>query len=224
LPRVNTTNGTNVLAFTLQVDTRLPAAFSPQVTGQVSNGSWDAVLMADLAPAWTAKNPAPQRGYYTMILPGNLQYCGQQPGGDSCGTVTVDALGNLTAVLSLADGVGASVSQSVPVAASGVWPLYFNPSAGPRSRFWAGWASTPMPRPASAGRSIGSKPRGREPYYPNGFDTNSVLQGGIYVKTNILILTNPVHHPHRRQSVGSGHRPRMTVSGKGNYESADQSV
>jgi Divergent InlB B-repeat domain len=187
---VNATSGTNVLSVTLQIDTTNTSNPSPQVSGQVSNGTWDATLTADLAPAWTAKKPAPQTGTYTMALPGNGTGVAS-PGGDSYGTVTVNNLGNLTAALHLSDGVNLSLSQSVPVAASGLWPLYLAPSTGPAQPL-IGWISFNTNAPASFGGLVNwIKAPAPGTYYTNGFNTNATLQGSIFSKTTSLKLTNP---------------------------------
>ncbi|MGA3181093.1 MAG: hypothetical protein ABSF38_12175 [Verrucomicrobiota bacterium] len=224
LASFDTTNGGNILSLTLQLDTANIISPSTQVTGQVSSaGNWDAILIADHAPVWTSKHPAPQAGYYTMILPGNPNTAAS-PGGDSYGTVTVDKLANLTAVLHLADGLGAGLSQSVPVAASGVWPLYFTPLSG-LTQPLLGWVSFNTNAPASfTGQVNWIKAAGPGPYYPSGFDTNAVLQGGIYVGTNILKLASSSI----TLSCGDLSVPLtdpVTLSGKGKkYESADGSL
>jgi hypothetical protein len=190
---VNTTNGTNHLSVTLQLDPGSPGGAPPQITGQVSNGTWESPLTNDLAPVWTAKNPAPQEGYYTMALPGNPGAT-NSPGGDSWGTATVSKTGNVKAVLNLADGAGVSVSQSAPVSALGLWPLYFYTSKGaPQTVLgWVGLGTNPAV--SFATNSLVNWIRGAGPggYYTNGFTNSAVLLGGVYEKTNRLSLTNPV--------------------------------
>jgi hypothetical protein len=190
LATVTATNGTNQLTVTLQLDTTNLINPSIQATGSVVNGTnWDAMLLADVAPVWTTKKPAPQQGSYTMALAGSTN-AAASPGGDSYGTVTVDSLANLSTVLNLADGV--TLSQSVPVAASGMWPLYLTPLTGVAQPL-IGWISFNTNAPAGfSGLVSWNKAAGPGLYYTNGFDTHGILQGSIYASTNYLLLTNPV--------------------------------
>jgi hypothetical protein len=188
LATVQATSKTNSLTVTLQLDA---TGLSDQATGDVSNGTWDAILMADRVPLWTAKNPATQAGQYTFVLPGNAD-AANSPGGDSYGTITVDKLGNLKAIGTLADNV--SFSQSVPLSKYGIWPLYFAPGGVPQTLL--GWVTFNTNPPVGFGGPVNwIKAAGKGTYYTNGFITNSVLLGSLYVvpahQTSGLSLTNP---------------------------------
>jgi hypothetical protein len=111
-----TSTGKNALTTSLQLD------FGNQsVTGTVSNGSFTAQLFGGQAVFNSTNKATNYEGRYTLIIPGtNDATVG--PLGASYGTVTVNALGNITFAGSLADGT--SISQSSVLSADGAWPLY----------------------------------------------------------------------------------------------------
>jgi Fibronectin type III domain len=87
------------------------------VNGQVSDGVWVAALSGQRGGFDARNNPAPGRGYYTIVFAsaGGV-------GGHGFGTVNVSAGGTVRFAGSLADG--AKVSQSAPLSLDGQWPLY----------------------------------------------------------------------------------------------------
>jgi hypothetical protein len=185
------TNGENVLSVAIQLG---QSGLTDKATGSVSNAEFGASLTAYRAPGWTAATPAPQAGSYTLVLPGNTN-AAAGPGGDSYGTVKVDALGNLTAVGTLADNV--SFSQSVPLSMNGKWPLYITPSGVPQPL--VGWVAFDTNgvggSPAGfTGTVTWVKGAGSGNLYPGGFTNTSVLLGSAYSaawqRTNGLGLTN----------------------------------
>ena len=93
-----------------------------QITGTIGDGTWTASVLAHRAVFNKTDNLAPQAGRYTLIVPGDDQDAANQPGGDSFGTVTVDAGGNVKFSGVLADGT--KVSQKVPLSKNGWWPLF----------------------------------------------------------------------------------------------------
>jgi hypothetical protein len=216
---LSATNGTNVLAVALAVGN---PPQSDQATGSVTNAKFDASLVAYHAPVWTAANPAPQAGSYTLALPGNGD-AAASPGGDSYGTVTVDALGNLTAVGTLADNV--SFSQSVPVSKGGQWGLYFLPAGVPQAVL--GWVNFDTTNGTFSGTVTWTKESGPGTYYTNGFTNSSVLLGSIYSaayqRTNGLAFNNPT------LALSGGNLPLEVIepvklSGLETYVSADKSL
>ena len=185
------TNGTNRLIVSLQLS---GSAAAGQATGSVSNGGFDSSLVAYPTPGWTASNSAPQAGSYTLVLSNANAAAG--PGGFSYGTVAVDPLGNLTAIVTLADN--ATASQAVPMTKGGGWPLYLAPSGVPQSLL--GWVAFDTNgaggKPAGmTGEVTWVKGAGPGTYYGNGFTNNSVLLGSAYSaayqRTNGLGLANP---------------------------------
>jgi len=95
---------------------------SDQITGYITDNIWTASLIADRAQFHKTNNKAPQAGRYTLIVRGDDEEAAEEPGGDSFGTVTVDAGGNAKLSLTLADGTKAT--QKIPLSKSGEWPLY----------------------------------------------------------------------------------------------------
>ena len=88
--------------------------------GQISDGVWTADLLANRAVFSTA-NPAPQKGKYTLVIPGDDD-SSNAPGGESIGAITVDASGKVKFVGSLADG--AKLTQGANVSRRGLWPFF----------------------------------------------------------------------------------------------------
>ncbi len=158
------------------------------ISGDVNGGTWDSPLSADLAPVWTAKNPSPLAGNYTMVLPGPV-LPDDASIGDSFGVVTVSKLGVLSVVGSLADGSG--FSQSVPVS-GGQWPFYTYAASGKDTVL--GWVDFSGGQPAGPNVSwIKAPTSGR--YYAAGFDSVVQLIGSPYVapaaKAPVLSLADP---------------------------------
>lgn len=108
--------------------------FNHHVTGMVSNSTFTAQLVGD-QNAFDALHLATDfQGSYTLIIPGtNDPTVG--PLGASCGTLTVDTLGNLVFAGSLADGT--PISQSSVISRDGYWPFYV-PLYGGNGSLW-GW-------------------------------------------------------------------------------------
>jgi hypothetical protein len=131
------------------------------------------------------------KGQYTLIIPGtNDTNIG--PFGTSYGTVTVDALGNITFAGSLADGT-TSVSQSSVVSKDGYWWFYV-PLYGGKGSLWGtnqfinhAISSVPFISWINATNSSPSA------FYRNGFtNEQAVVFGSLYSSNNrpLLTLTN----------------------------------
>jgi hypothetical protein len=114
-----TRSGAGPLTIWLTLDL---AGGTDQITGTISDGIWTASVLADRAALHPLDDPAIQAGRYTLILPGNDAAAATEPGGDSFGTVTVDARGNVKFSGTLADGT--KVSQRAPLSKNGWWPLF----------------------------------------------------------------------------------------------------
>ena len=180
------TNGANVLEVSLEIGDSLPG----QATGLVSNANFIAPLIADGPPGWSASVPSPEAGTYTLVLPGNGN-AAASPGGDSYGSVTVNASGNLTATGTLADNV--SFNQTVPLSQGGQWPFYPAVSGVPQTLI--GWVTFDTTNSTFGGTVTWIKETGKGTYYTNGFTNTSVLLGSLYSaayqKTNGLALNGP---------------------------------
>jgi len=92
------------------------------IGGRISDTNWTAELTAYRATYNARTNIAPQKGKYTILIPGNDADSSSEPGGDSPGTVSVDGSGNVLFAGALADGT--KVSQQAMVFQNGQWPLY----------------------------------------------------------------------------------------------------
>jgi hypothetical protein len=148
-----------------------------RITGQISDGHWNAVLWADRAIFNAQTNPAPFTGKYTMIIPGTLDDP-TVPGGDGCGAVNVDRAGAVALVGTLADGT--AITQRAPLSKDGQWPLYIPLYAGKGSIL--SWVTFTNASSGVGGRLNWNKPAmAASKYYRNGFDVESMLTGSRYI-------------------------------------------
>jgi hypothetical protein len=150
------------------------------LSGQISDGSWTAELVAYRA-IYSKKNPAPQAGKYTLLLPGSSDVSSQH-GGDGFGTVTVDHLGALSFSGILGDGT--SASQTAVVSEQGQWPFYISLYSGKGSIL--GWLSfTNQPESDIKGMATWTKlmqPSAK--FYPGGFTNQIGAVGSLFQFTN----------------------------------------
>jgi hypothetical protein len=125
--------GLSTLTTTLQLD------FAGQtVGGSVTDGSFVAPVMADLAVFSATHTAANYEGQYTFVIPGtNDEAAG--PAGTSCGTATVSPAGAVTFAVTLADGTSAAVNPAGVVSKDGFWPFYL-PLYGGNGSLWS-WNS-----------------------------------------------------------------------------------
>ncbi len=150
---------------------------SDQILGSITDGDWASDLRCDRA-TFSAANPAPQAGRYTVIIPGNDSNAAEQPGGAGFGTVNVNAAGKVKLSATLADGT--RLSQSAPLAKDGNWPLHVPLHGGRGSVIsWVGFAEADESdftglfswfKPAIAGARC----------YPAGFGVDLSLSGSRY--------------------------------------------
>jgi hypothetical protein len=176
------------LAVNLQLDI---TNFSGEIMGNVIGSNWDAVLEANLAPAWTSKNPSPLAGAYTMSLPWASGTETNEPGGDSYGAGKVSDLGVLTLAGALSDG--ATFSVAAPVFTNGQWPLYIYAAASNDTVL--GWLT--VSSKGLNGTNISwSRASRAGTFYPAGFTNVLQLIGSTWqapAKSSVsLSLTNPV--------------------------------
>jgi hypothetical protein len=109
--------------------------------GSVSNATWNAML-AGRRTVYNGKEPVPQKGQYTLVIPGNSAQT-NEPCGDGFATLSVSKTGRIQLSGSLADGT--RFTQGSAVCGNGQWPLY---SPLYRGQGWVwGWldfVSTPL--------------------------------------------------------------------------------
>jgi hypothetical protein len=178
-------SGGHSLTVNLQLDM---TGQTGQIQGDVNGGTWDAPLTADVAPAWTAQNPSPLAGSYTLVLPWEPGIV-DTAGGDSYGVGTVNKQGVLSMAGALADG--ATFSVAAPVSQGGQWPFYVYAASGKDSVL--GWVSV---NNGLMGANVSwSKAAGKAPLYAAGFSNVLQLVGSPWQapakQSAALTLTNP---------------------------------
>ena len=181
--------GTNVLRVELQL---VATRSGDQVRGRVTDGNWVAGLLGDRAVFHTVTNRAPSAGYYTMVLPGDVNAM-EGSGGDGFGTASVTPRGNVLLKARAADGT--ALTQTVPLSLRGEFPLYVPLYGGKGSML--GWLSfTNRPDEDLTGLVSWIRPGIRTAtYYRAGFTNETEVIGSSYVspdtKTNRVVeLTN----------------------------------
>lgn len=93
---------------------------SQQLTGTLTTASGTSVILADLAYFSKSNLATAYSGGYTMVIPPDTN--GPASAGYGYANVTVSTNGDITMVGKAADG--SAISQSVPVAQDGSWPLF----------------------------------------------------------------------------------------------------
>ena len=182
--------GTNALTVELQMG----LADNPdQMTGRISDGVWQAELLADRAWYSITTNRSPHAGRYTLAISGTDGGTAE-PAGHGCGSVVVDVRGNVTFLGMLGDGSRAT--QKACLSKSGQWPLYMPLYAGKGSVL--SWATVADSNSNNlTGLLSWIKPTlPLTRYCPGGFTNETPLMGSIYVApatTNrVLNITNAV--------------------------------
>jgi lysyl endopeptidase len=160
------------------------------LTGTISDGNWTASLDAR-RPVFSAHNPAPFAGSYTVVIPG---IAGSQtaPQGYSFGMLKVDSTGKAKFVGSLADGT--AVTQSASISQDGDWPLFGSLYRG-QGLLWAPMIiDTSRASDDIHGPLSWIKAQQSAKYYPDGFDVEVTGIGSLYQKpstgTRIIDLSD----------------------------------
>jgi hypothetical protein len=167
-----------------------------RVAGQFSTGTWSAPLQADRA-VYSAANPCPYRGNYTMLFVGASDGSAG-PGGDGYATVSVAVNGLVSARGLLSDGT-AVVSASAGISQYGQWPLYLPLYGGHGSL--AGWIQFgASPSNSFAGPATWFRTGASSTLYPNGFTnalsiigstfSNGTSKRPVLAATNFLAILN----------------------------------
>ena len=142
-----------------------------QILGTVSNAAWSAALQADRA-TFSASNPCPNRGKYTLVL----ESAGNGPGGDSIGTASISAAGlaSLSGVLS--DNTNAVTSAS-GVSKYGQWPFYM--ALYGKLGSLSGWIDFTNGASRPAGEANWFR-AGASKLYPAGFTNEMTVTGSAF--------------------------------------------
>ena len=154
------------------------------ITGTMSDGNWSADLHADRATFTATANPAPQRGRFTFLVAGASDP-ERAPHGFSFGTVTVDAAGRLGFAGRLADGT--VISQKVPLAKDGRWPLFGRLYGGGGAIL--GWIVFAEGASDDLHGNVTwmKPPQARPGLYPNGFTLSADATGAAYTPSASLL-------------------------------------
>lgn len=178
--------GVSPLTLNLRLD-RLGDA--DQLTGGLSDGSWEAELLADRAIVDATPDFDVYRGRYTLALSpsGNAE---PGPPGSGFGAVTVSRKGKVSLVGELADGQ--TISQTVPLSRRGLWPFYASLYGGKGSIL--GWlAFTNQATTDLVGLLSWFRPaRADARYYPLGFTNHCAVSGSGYEPGRSWDWTNAV--------------------------------
>jgi peptidyl-prolyl cis-trans isomerase A (cyclophilin A) len=176
---------------TVALDLHPDAVLGPEkLVGTISSSDWIAEVEAyragfdgrtSLATAYLGK--------YNLVLPSSGQ--SNAPAGYGFATMSVNVAGTVMLKGSLADGT--TISQSVPLARDGRFPLYGSLYANSGSL--AGWMSyTNDPGAELAGALLWSKPAASKGLFPNGFTAPIAAVGGSYkaptAGVNLFSATN----------------------------------
>jgi hypothetical protein len=150
----------------------MDGASGEQLRGTLTDGNWISDLAGNLSVYDKSQNPAGAADNYVMRLPGDTQSA-SSPGGDSFGSVKVDASGNVVWSGSLSDGT--KVTQKSALSAQGTWPLYVSLYGGKGCVM--GWIQ--FTNNGLSGSVVWMKSGGTAgKYYPSGF-TNQLEASGI---------------------------------------------
>jgi trypsin-like peptidase len=159
----------------LQLDA---SAGEDRIIGTVSDGNFEADLVANRAAYDGRTTFSPEAGHYTITIPGDHSSA-DNPGGDSVGTVTVDKAGRVRLKGFLADGT--ALSQATAISSNGEWPLYVSLYGG--RGFLFGWISFGSDSNSVGGSVTWVKQQTtKSKFYKSGFTLASGLTGSPYVR------------------------------------------
>jgi hypothetical protein len=152
---------------------------SDQIRGNVTDGSWSAVLLSDKLLFNRTTRPAARAGTYTFVIPASAQSA-TSPAGDGIATVKVDSGGNILLAATLADGT--KVAQKSTLSKQGIWPLYGSLYSG-RGSVVSWLQFTNQPDSDLSGRFIWLRSAAAPgKYYPSGFTNEVWASGSSYTK------------------------------------------
>jgi len=155
----------------LNINLQLDLHGADQVTGQISNGSSNAQLLANRA-VFSKTHPTSLAGNYTMVV-----QPGESAAGTGIGTVTVDTSGNVSCSLTLPDGT--KLSQSTTLSKSGSWPLFAAPyKSGGMAIGWLQFGGTR--NDGFDGQCVWTKPAGAGAPYSGGLTNGVTVSGSLY--------------------------------------------
>jgi len=173
----------------LSVQLSLTSPLSDVLSGTVTDGTWTAEVVAELAN-YSTTNHAQIAGKYTMGIPG-VTNPAVAPGGFGYGAVTVSSLGSIMVNGKFGDGT--AFSQTATLSAQGHWPFYVSIYSGSGEIF--GWLdfSSGSTNDISGLLSWIKPAQATSKLYPSGFTNQTQVIGSGFVVTNghpVLNYTN----------------------------------
>jgi hypothetical protein len=144
------------------------------IIGTITDGQWTADLAATPS-VYSLKNPAPQAGKHTLIIPGSTNSA-NQPGGNVFGSVIVSESGSV--VFSGVLGDGTPVTSTSIISSEGQWPFYASLYSGHGSAL--GWLTLSNASVVSGQLDWFKLPLSTAKYYPAGFTFNTDVIGAAY--------------------------------------------
>jgi hypothetical protein len=171
-------NKSNLIA-TMQVDLE---GDSDQVNGDVTDGQWDATLLADRQASAPAAGTV---GKFNAVFAGNGDGI-TSLGGDAIGLVTLTSANKLTFTGTLPDKT--LLSQTVGLSKNGVWPLYVPLYAGAGSMIgWVTATNDTQPLQTEPNGVSVIKVNNNRYYYPTGFTNQFTLKSSAAVPFEFVV-------------------------------------
>jgi uncharacterized repeat protein (TIGR03803 family) len=170
----NTVTRKNLGPLTVILQAAAASNTTDQIVGTVSDGTFTAQVLANLAVFSTA-NPSSWVGEFTLTLPPANIADTTVPQGYGYATLDVSRAGNgsLRGVL----GDGTKISGKFPVSGYGTWPLYN--SLYKDGGFCIGWVTFGEENTLSGTVHWVKEPSSSQ-FYPNGFTNTLSLTGDVY--------------------------------------------
>ena len=175
--------GQSPMTLSLQADL---TGGSGQITGLLTAGGQTYGLTVSESTFSPAKNPAPQAGHYTLVLPSDPTVTGSSgPQGSGFATLMVNSAGDAVVAGALADGTPFSAGGHV--ANDGTLALYAVPRGAPAGSSLNGLLTFRSTSVSDVDGSIwwtqGANPKSI--YYPAGFVIQSPAVGSIFARSAV---------------------------------------
>lgn len=155
----------------LTVSLQIDLTGGDRITGQISNGTWTAQLLANRVVFNKSKHSS-LSGTYTVVVPSPDSTMGH-----GIGTATVDTLGRVKLALTLADGT--KISQSTTLSKNGAWPLYSQPyKTGGVAIGWMQFGAAAAD--GFDGQCVWIKPSGASSVYSQGITNGLQVFGALF--------------------------------------------
>jgi hypothetical protein len=149
----------------------------PTVSGQLTGGSWTAIVQGRQAVFDPKINPAPFAGNFILSIPGQSGSAAL-PAGAGFGIAHINRAGRVTLAATLADGT--TFNRSAQISADGLWPLYAPLYTG-NGLVWSWLSFTNQSLSNLQGQLTWLKPpTAGARFYPDGFALQTQAVGSSY--------------------------------------------